>query len=141
MKRLTLIPAILALGAALAACGDSQEDANAGGTVPVITMPFIKYDSPIAGDNSLTVECPNGGSYGVAAPDDGLRVVTLETEYQLHEFSDGEISIPVPDAEMSVVQIIPNGGECMVRGEQPPAALGEYTITERTVFAISVRDR
>lgn len=138
-RRATTAGILATTALALTACSDNADATEpADETVPVVTMPFGEPSTRLGSDNTLEAACTDGGKYEITSSSTGIRVVTPDASYQVNALSDGETTIPIPESETSVVQIIPSGGECTVRGQQGPAAsLGEYTITERTVFAIS----
>ena len=109
------------------------------GTIPVVTVPF-PTSTPRGGANTFTITCPFGGRADIATPAAGDRVVRPDTAYDYQEIpTDRPLDIPAPVGETSVIQISPDMDECQVSITAGPAAsMGDYTVTEPTVFAISV---
>lgn len=109
------------------------------GPIPVVTLPFLEA-APRVGSNTLDITCPFGGRADIATPAEGSRVVTPDADYDLELIpSDRPVSIPIPDAETSVIQVTPDMQDCTVSGQAGAgASYGDYTVSETTVFAISV---
>ena len=109
------------------------------GPIPVITLPFLEA-APRVGSNTLDITCPFGGRADIATPADGIRVVDLDTDYDYELIpSDRPATIPVPDAETSVIQVTPDMQDCTVSVQAGAgASFGDYTVSETTVFAVSV---
>lgn len=112
---------------------------DVAGPIPVVTLPFLEAD-PISGTNTIDITCPFGGRADIATPAEGRCVVTPDTDYDYELImSDRPASIPVPDAETSVIQVTPDMQDCTVSAQAGAVgSLGDYTVSEATVFAISV---
>lgn len=139
--RLATIGAATALALGLAACGGNDDDSGRAdeGITPIVTLPFLEV-SPRIGANTMDVTCPSGGNVDIATPADGSRVVTTDSSYESEQITVGQTkSILVPTTETSVIQVTPDSKDCTVSVQAGAAAsLGDYTVSERTVFAISL---
>lgn len=116
----------------------SESGAAVEGTIPVVTVPF-PTSTPRGGANTFTITCPFGGRADIATPAAGDRTVRPDTSYDYQEIpTDSPLDIPAPAGETSVIQISPDMDECQVSiAAGPVASMGDYTVTEPTVFAIS----
>ncbi|MDN6707326.1 hypothetical protein [Corynebacterium glyciniphilum] len=110
------LSALFALPLILTACGGADAESTADETVPVITLPFSDRSqyTYMGGDSTLTLSCTDGGHYELAEPESGYRVTNTDSEYATDEIVY-EVTIDVPDADTSVLQVVPDeGGECTV---------------------------
>lgn len=155
-KKLTAVALAATAALAVASCSSDKDDEAAaqssidarvsaiqnpepaagiqGHYVPTYALPFADITGKMLGVSAVSVTCPDGGYGEWTRPAFGERVVRPDAEVARQEIGSSGVSYPVENPT-AVLQVVPRSGSCHVEARNGDAAsLGEYDVTERTIF-------